>query len=363
MLKSLRLKFRELTFSFESIYQTQKLIKKPRPINVARACRSNKIRLAEKIISNAFKPLNIKLNIDQHNQNVDIVRWLAISPDQLEFDININASNEGLEPTFKRIFDLQSLIKKFHASKNFKYGWIDINLGDYAKTDGLAFCSNRKDQILIPDTDFISSYGYEDMRFHFRANPISWEQKREVLFWRGSSTGISPSGSWRDLQRVKLCKIALDCPNQALFDVGLSHLVQLDKIAEHEIKNLGYLKDYKPIRLLNTFKYLIDVDGNSNAWSSLFLKLLSGSVVLKVESEGGYKQWYYDRLIPWQHYVPIKKDLSDLQDKLDWLKHNEQKARQIAKSSEDFAFQTLFESELSDSVDLIKKNLITNHSN
>ncbi len=363
MFKSLRLKLRWLTFGFESIYQTQKLIKKPRPINVVRAFKLKKIQLAEDIISEEFKPLHVKLNPNQVSKDIDLVRWRAISPKQLEFDININASNEDLEPTFKRIFDLSPLLKKFHTFENFKSGWIDINLGDYAKNDGLAFCSNRKNQILIPDTDFISTRGYEDMRLHFRDNPIPWEHKKDILFWRGASTGTSSSGLWRDLQRIKLCELASNAKNQALFDVGLSSIVQLNKNDENEIKTLGYLKDHKSIKLINSFKYLIDVDGNSSAWSSLFLKLLSGSVVFKVESVAGYRQWYYDRLIPWQHYVPVDKDLFDLQEKLIWLRDNDQEAQRIAKYSQDFAFQTSFEEELFDGINLIKKTLITINNN
>jgi hypothetical protein len=35
-------------------------------------------------------------------------------------------------------------------------------------------------------------------------------------------------------------------------------------------------------------------------------------VVLKVASPKLHVQWYYDRLIPWKHFVPVKSDLSDL---------------------------------------------------
>lgn len=358
MLKSIRLRFRQITFFLESIFQSRKLIQNPRPINLVRACKFKDTRLAESIFWTKFNPIEVKFNVNYLSSDIDVVRWHAISPNRLAFDINMNASNEALEPTFRRIFDLSPLLKEFHSSEYFHGGWIDINLGDYAKTDGLAFCSNRKSQILIPDIDFIGTHGYDEMRSYFGSNPIPWEQKKEILFWRGSSTGISPSGSWRDLQRIKLCEIASNSKNQDLFDVGLSNIVQLNKSAENEIKTLGYLKDYKSIKLINTFKYLIDVDGNSNAWSSLFLKLLSGSVVLKVESEGKYKQWYYDRLIPWQHYVPVNRDLSDLHEKLDWLRDNDDKAKKLAKLGKDFAFDISFEKELANSLDLIKNNLV-----
>ncbi len=362
MFKSIRLRLRQITFFLESIFWPRKLIKNPRPINLVRACKFKDTRLAESIFWTKFNPIEVKYNINYLSSDIDVIRWHAINPNQLAFDINMNASNETLEPTFRRIFDLSPLLKKFHASEYFHSGWIDINFGDYAKTDGLAFCSNRENQILIPDIDFIITRGYNEMRLYFGSNPIPWEQKKEILFWRGSSTGISSSGSWKDLQRIKLCEIASNSKNQDLFDVGLSNIIQLNKGAENEIKILGYLKDYKSIKLINTFKYLIDVDGNSNAWSSLFLKLLSSSVVLKVESEGGYKQWYYDRLIPWQHYVPVDKDLSDLKEKLNWLRVNDEKAKKIAKLGKDFAFDISFEKEFANSLSLIKNNLITSEA-
>ena len=45
----------------------------------------------------------------------------------------------------------------------------------------------------------------------------------------------------------------------------------------------------------------------------------------------GKYQWFYDRLEPWVHYVPIKRDISDLEEKVNWLKANDDKARQIAE--------------------------------
>jgi hypothetical protein len=358
MFKSLRLKLREVTFYLECIFLKRKLILSPRAINVARACTLKNIRLAEAIFGEKFKPLKIKLNTYRENQNIDIVRWHALSPDTLQFDINIQASNENLEPTFKRLFDLLPLIREFHTSNLFQEGSINLNLGDFAKTDGLAFCSNRKNQLLIPDIDFISTHGYDEMRKYFGNNQIPWAERKEVVFWRGSSTGISNTGSWRDLQRLRLCEIAMKSKDRFGFDVGLSNVVQLDKNTENEIKQAGYLKSYQSIKKINTFKYLIDIDGNSNAWSSFFLKLLSGSVVLKVESLGGFKQWYYDRLTPWEHYVPINADLFDLQDKLNWLRDNDARACQIAYQARQFACDLTFESQISSTVSLISQNLL-----
>ena len=36
---------------------------------------------------------------------------------------------------------------------------------------------------------------------------------------------------------------------------------------------------------------------NSNSWAGLFTSLLTAACVLKIESEHGFRQWYYDRLV------------------------------------------------------------------
>lgn len=50
--------------------------------------------------------------------------------------------------------------------------------------------------------------------------------------------------------------------------------------------------------------------------------LLSGnSVILKQDSI--YYEHFYSDLQPWKHYVPFKKDLSDLLEKIQWVKDHD----------------------------------------
>lgn len=76
----------------------------------------------------------------------------------------------------------------------------------------------------------------------------------------------------------------------------------------------------------------IDIDGITNGWPGLFQRLASGSPVLKVASAGGWRQWYYDRLVPWGNFVPVASDLSDLLDKADWLARHDEEAHAIGRS-------------------------------
>ena len=89
------------------------------------------------------------------------------------------------------------------------------------------------------------------------------------------------------------------------------------------------MRDFVPVHNLNRYRAHIDIDGRTNSWPGFFQKLLSGSPVLKVQSARRYRQWYYDRLRPWEHYVPVASDLTDLVDKAIWLLENDAQAQRI----------------------------------
>jgi Glycosyl transferase family 90 len=298
------------------------------------------------IINTVSAPLKVNLSSSQYDINTNFIVWKLINASELEFKINFDQDEELVKLVAERIFHILPLIQEFHQSSLFKAGSIQVNLGDLAEDNGLAFCSNRDNQILIPDDSFVRTRGYEETRFFYKENKVPWEQKKPIVFWRGATTGISPTGLWKDLQRIKLCEIALNPINQNIFDIGLSGIVQLSKQDASQIEGLGYLKQFVPIKSANSYKYIVDVDGNTNAWSALFQKLLSGSVVLKVASPQNFRQWYYDELIPWVNFVPIEVDMSDLVEKVDWLLEHDEEARKIGENGAKLANKLSYEREL-----------------
>ena len=346
MLKFARKKLRKITFYLESIFQRQKLVRNSRPIDVVRAWKLGNQDLAIQIINTVSAPLKVNLSSSQYDEKINFVVWKSINSSESEFTMNFDQDEELVKPIVERIFHLLPLIQEFHQSTHFKLGSIQINLGDYAEADGLAFCSNRDGQILIPDDGFVRTKGYEETRDFYQKNTVPWAAKQPIVFWRGATTGISPTGLWKDLPRIQLCAISQNSINQNLFDIGLSGIVQLSKQDASQIESLGYLKQFIPINLSNAYKYLIDIDGNSNAWSALFQKLLSGSVVLKVASPQNFRQWYYDELIPWVNFVPIQADMSDLVEKVDWLLEHDEEARKIGENGAKLANKLSYGREL-----------------
>jgi hypothetical protein len=153
--------------------------------------------------------------------------------------------------------------------------------------------------------------------------------------------------------RVRLCEIARDLP---LFDVALSNIVQFtDPAITAEIEGSGLLRDHIPVRLFNRYRYHIDIDGNSNSWPGLFQKLLTGGPVLKVASARDYRQWYYDRLVPWENFVPVAADLSDLVENTVWLSQNDARAREIGARGKALAESLDFPGELTRCAPAISK--------
>ena len=84
---------------------------------------------------------------------------------------------------------------------------------------------------------------------------------------------------------------------------------------------------------MSQYKYILNIDGSVTAFR-ISAELAFGSVILKVDSD--YKIWYLDLLKPYIHYIPIKKDLSDLKEKIEWCKENQDKCKQIGINARKF---------------------------
>ena len=72
--------------------------------------------------------------------------------------------------------------------------------------------------------------------------------------------------------------------------------------------------------------------------------LAGGSLVLKQDSD--YYEHFYRQLEPWVHYIPVKKDISDLVEQLEWAKRNDDKAREMAENAAQFVQDHLLPEQL-----------------
>lgn len=165
---------------------------------------------------------------------------------------------------------------------------------------------------------------------------VDWNLKTAKAVFRGSSTGLGVTEDTN--QRLKALKLSLKYPEY--LDVGI-HKWNL-RIRKHinsryveTIERVSYTtaKFMTLQEQTDKYKYILNLEGHTSAFR-LAYELSSNSVVLLAGSD--WKVWYSEWLGNGVHYIGVKKDLSDLIEKIEWCKNNERKCLEIIKRANAF---------------------------
>jgi hypothetical protein len=100
------------------------------------------------------------------------------------------------------------------------------------------------------------------------------------------------------------------------------------------------------------FRYLIDIQGYGISGRAKIL-FFSGRPLFYVDRPW-HEFWFFD-MKPFEHYIPVKEDLSDLLDKIQWARKNDEKAKQIATTAQEYAKANM---RTQNAIDRYKKILI-----
>ncbi len=146
---------------------------------------------------------------------------------------------------------------------------------------------------------------------------LDWDAAEASLFWRGGSTGIPFDADFMwHMPRPALGRLAR---GEAGLDVGMTTSDGVSReMEELGIRELVRFTDSLPSHDFSRFKYHIHVDGNTASWG-LSRKLHIGALLLWQRSPVTFREYYYELLRPWEHYVPLEPDLSNLLQVRDWL--------------------------------------------
>jgi hypothetical protein len=177
---------------------------------------------------------------------------------------------------------------------------------------------------------------------------INWDKKISKVIFRGATTdcGFNSQTSARYLVH-KLSQMK-EIPE---LDAGITKLWFNDiKLSEMAIHYPERIEPVKPIPFIEMshYKYILNIDGSVTAFR-LSAELAFGSVILKVDSD--YKIWYLDLLKPYIHYIPIKKDLSDLKEKINWCKENDETCKIIGLNARKFYFEYINKEKIMDYIE------------
>jgi hypothetical protein len=208
--------------------------------------------------------------------------------------------------------------------------------------------SSDPSSILLPDSYFFKSRGFANAAAASQHANVAWHNRSDTIVWRGTCTGAGkhpqPDTAIDDATVNVRSRLCLALRGVAGTDARISG-TDRDNWPSRLFADLGIWADQRPEPQWLGDKFAIDVDGWTNTWSNLIVRLHYGCCVLKVDSQYGFRQWYYLNLRAWEHYVPVKADFSDLLEKIDWVRTNEARSREIAAAGQAFARTMTIESE------------------
>ncbi len=154
-----------------------------------------------------------------------------------------------------------------------------------------------------------------------KANEVPWDAKESKAFFRGSRT----SGERDDLVRLSRKKPSLA---DAKYTKNQAWKSKADTLGMDPVQEVT-LEDHCD------FKYLFNFRGVAASFRFKHL-FLCGSTVLHVGSE--WQEFFYPAMTPWFHYIPVKSGATqaELENVLEFLKHNDDLAKEIAENGRKF---------------------------
>jgi hypothetical protein len=87
-----------------------------------------------------------------------------------------------------------------------------------------------------------------------------------------------------------------------------------------------------------------------------------GGVILKVAPrQVADRMWYFPLLKPYHDHVPVKADLSDLEEKIRWCRENDAKCKEIGQNAMKFYEKYVSKDALLDYVEMVCKNVASRY--
>lgn len=244
----------------------------------------------------------------------------------------------GQHVGFKTFMDslLLSLTRKMHLP-DFE---LFVNLGDWpvmkkggqSRTAGpkpvFSWCgSDDSYDIVMPTYDLTESTidGMNRVTLDIMSvqqHRVPWAEKVDKAFWRG-----------RDARRERLQLVDVARAHPELINASLTNFFFFRE-EEAKYGKAPYVSFFR----FFDHRYSISVDGTVAAYRLPYL-LAGDSLLLKQESPF-YEHWY-KKMVPNEHFVSFKRDLSDLVERVRWAQENEEEVLQIIKQANEFVKENL----------------------
>lgn len=186
-------------------------------------------------------------------------------------------------------------------------------------------------------------------------DPYAYEDKSDVVAWRGNLTGpanaeLAPDLNVRRPSHSILCDVAIggDQLQSAMpelnaisryafvkgfagnpdFDVGFVFSPRLKALKRLDLFS-HLTKSLEPPEFFYRHRYLVCLSGHDGP-SNFPMAMASNSTVFK--EDDGWEFFFSGLFRPWEHFIPIRAGGLDIEEKLDWARSNQRRCVEMVQS-------------------------------
>lgn len=227
---------------------------------------------------------------------------------KLDFDHQLYAGKKSSAYTL----DFKRLIRFFPEAISYSYLFGDIvdipDFPTFLKSRPVCNGQDNENSVLLK---------LNKIRHYYKVKDKSeFEEKLPKLMWRGKSN---------QPERVELLERFYSNP---LCDVGDTH---------YKEKRTIYEKPFMSIPQQLEYRYILSIEGNDVATN---LKWIMASNSVCFMRKPRYETWFMEgALVPDFHYVLLKDDHSDLEEKISYYNENPEEAQAIVKNANRYVEQ------------------------
>ena len=170
---------------------------------------------------------------------------------------------------------------------------------------------------------------------------IPWDQKINKVVWRGGPWERVLSGPQRQIltahPRYYVSMLSYHDKNKWLDACmtprkeHLPYIIALHQQQAHcPFRNATSMNETDMMK----YRYILNIPGTSGTSTSIIWKMATGSVVFNVATD--FEDWFMSLAtppIPWKHFVPIKSDLSNLQENFHYMNQHVAYAKQMVEDA------------------------------
>ena len=289
---------------------------------------------------------------------------LSCPPDSPARSALINSKTSDLRPPFIANLSESQDICQWPASTSTKHGFLSSPSTFHFTHSRVPVMATAKfssfHDIMMPS----SYYFQNDIANYDESKDISWEQKKDLVYWRGSGTGGHwTKSSWKMGHRQRFVNFT-NSPeadivllkesspaqwtaynskmNQVIdkFLVNFSNFIQCYAADCKEQEDFFHKVASDSNGDAHQYKILYNLDGNS--FSGRYYRFLKSNSLVFMQAL--FKEWHDDRLIPWVHFVPISLGMEELPEASRYLLDDPEGkviAARIASGSREWARRIL----------------------